>query len=107
MRNIKKVGNGQRFGNPACPINLKLNIERETMIPVEFDTTVEVNEVEVEVHVVAEFHPAVSQGWDGDGGRAEAVFLDTVTDVHSVNIKQFLGDIEREILRAEVIEEAT
>lgn len=74
------------------------------MQEIEFDTTIEVNEVEVEVHVTAEFHPSVEQSWDGDGGSAEAVFLLTVTDINDTDILPFLGDYERNILKEQVTE---
>lgn len=74
------------------------------MQPVEFSTTIEVNETKVEVYVTAEFHEAVEQNWDGDGGRAEVVYLLTVTDVRDTDVLPFLGDYEREILKAEVTE---
>lgn len=77
------------------------------MIKVEFNTTVEVGEVEIEVYVVAEFHPATPQTAVDNTGTPEAVFLVTVTDVHSTNVLQYLGDHELEILKQEVIEEAT
>lgn len=74
------------------------------MQEIEFETTVEVNEVEVEVFVTAEFHPATPQTEVDNTGTPEAVFLAKVTDVHGVNVKQYLADYELEILKAEVVE---
>lgn len=74
------------------------------MTEIEFSTTIEVNEVETEVYVTAEFHPAVPQTAVDNTGRAEAVFLITVTDIHSNDILPYLGDREREILKAKVTE---
>jgi hypothetical protein len=74
------------------------------MVEIEFPTTVEVNEVEVEVYVTAEFHPATPQTAVDNTGTPQAVFLVTVTDERSKDVLQFLGDIEREILKVEVLE---
>lgn len=74
------------------------------MQEVEFETTIEVNEVEVEVHVTAQYHPGTPQIAVDDLGRPEAVFLVTVTDVRGTDVKQYLADYELEILKAEVVE---
>lgn len=74
------------------------------MQPVEFETTIEVDEIPIEVYVTAEFHPATPQTEVDNTGTPQAVFLDTVTDDRNTNVKQFLGDIELDALKDEVLE---
>ena len=75
------------------------------MQEVEFDTTIEVDDTEIEVYVKAQFHPATPQTAVDNTGTPEAVFLVTVTDNRSKDVLQYLGDREREILKAEVVEQ--
>lgn len=74
------------------------------MQDVEFDTTIDIDGMDHEFHVIAEFSPCIPQGLDGDGGRVESVKIISLTDEFDEDWFSELSDIEREILKAEVSE---